>query len=133
MLGTKYILIVALGGAVGSVARYKLGGFVLHHTEPCDFPVSTFAVNVIGCFLIGVLAALAERHEVFSLAQRTFLFTGVLGGFTTFSAFGYESAFLIRRHLLHVAASYVCASVLCALVAVFAGMKLIDVFWPARH
>lgn len=133
MSGTKYILVVALGGAIGSVARFKLGGFVLHHTARAEFPFSTFAVNVIGCLIIGILAALAEHHDLFALSTRTFLFTGVLGGFTTFSAFGYESAFLIRRHLVQIAIAYMCASVLCGLAAVFAGIKLVDLSWPARH
>src|SRR5437764_9405833 len=103
MLGLKQILIVALGGAIGSVARYKLGGFALHHTQAWNFPVSTFSVNIIGCFVIGLLAALAEHHDLFSPSVRLVLFTGVLGGFTTFSAFGYESVFLLRRGLFLIA------------------------------
>ena len=89
----RQLLMVALGGALGSVARYKLGGFVLHHTQSWDFPLSTFSINVIGCFFIGLLAALVEHHDLFSPPVRLLLFTGLLGGFTTFSAFGYESMF----------------------------------------
>lgn len=133
MLGLKQIFIVALGGAIGSVARYKLGGFALHHTQSWDFPVSTFSVNVIGCFVIGVLAALVEHHDLFSPSVRLLLFTGLLGGFTTFSAFGYESIFLLRRGLLSIAAGYVVLSVVCGLGAVFAGIKVIDQFWPPQH
>jgi fluoride exporter len=133
MLGLKEILIVAVGGAVGSVARYKLGGFALHHTQAWNFPVSTFAVNVAGCFAIGALAALVEHHDLFSPSVRLFLFTGLLGGFTTFSAFGYESVFLLRRGLLSVAAGYVLLSVVCGLSAVLIGIKLIDQFWPPHH
>ena len=133
MLGSKQIFIVALGGAIGSVARYKLGGFALHHTQSWDFPVSTFSVNVIGCFVIGLLAALVEHHDLFSPSIRLLLFTGLLGGFTTFSAFGYESVFLLRRGLASVAAGYVLLSVICGLGAVFAGFKIIDQFWPPQH
>jgi len=133
MLGIKPLLVVAIGGALGSVARYKLGGFVLHHSEGWNFPVSTFLVNVLGCFIIGILAALVEHHDLFSPSLRLLLFTGVLGGFTTFSAFGYESVYLLRRHLLPVAASYLTLSVICGVAAVFAAMKLVDLFWPARH
>jgi len=133
MLGFKQILIVALGGAVGSVLRYKLGGFALHHTQAWNFPVSTFGVNVVGCFAIGILAALVEHHDLFSPAIRLLLFTGLLGGFTTFSAFGYESVFLLRRGLLSAATSYVLLSVVCGLGAVLVGMKLIDQFWPPHH
>ena len=133
MVGIKQILIVALGGAVGSVIRYKLGGFTLHHTQAWNFPVSTFSINVIGCFAIGILAALVEHHDLFSPSMRLLLFTGLLGGFTTFSAFGYEGVFLLRRGLVSVAAGYIVLSVLMGLAAVFVGMKLIDEFWPPRH
>ena len=133
MLGIKQILIVALGGAVGSVLRYKLGGFALHHTQSWNFPVSTFSVNIVGCFAIGILAALVEHHDLFSPSTRLLLFTGLLGGFTTFSAFGYESVFLLRRGLALVASGYVLLSVICGLAAVAGGMKLIDQFWPPHH
>lgn len=133
MLGFKQILIVALGGAVGSVLRYKLGGFALHRTQSWNFPVSTFSVNIVGCFAIGILAALVEHHDLFSPSTRLLLFTGLLGGFTTFSAFGYESVFLLRRGLALVAGGYVLLSVVCGLAAVAGGMKLIDQFWPPHH
>jgi CrcB protein len=133
MLALKQSLIVALGGAVGSVARFKLGGFVLHHSEGWNFPASTFSVNVLGCLVIGVLAGLAEHHDLFSPSLRLLLFTGLLGGFTTFSAFGYETVFLLRRGLFAVAIGYVLLSVVCGLVAVGGGMKFVDVLWPTRH
>src|SRR5437764_13667953 len=133
MLGFKQIFIVAIGGAVGSVLRYKLGGFALHHTQSWNFPVSTVSVNLAGCFAIGILAALVEHHDLFSPSMRLLLFTGLLGGFTTFSAFGYESVFLLRRGLLTVATGYVILSIVCGLAAVSAGMKLIDLFWPPHH
>ena len=82
----KNTLIVGLGGFLGSIARFKLGGFILHRSEAWNFPLSTFLVNLIGCFVIGVLAALVAPHDLFSSATRLFLFAGVLGGFTTFSA-----------------------------------------------
>ncbi len=81
----KGILLVALGGAVGSVARFKLSGYVLHHTIDWRFPAGTFAVNVLGCLVAGILAGLAEKYEFFSADIRLLLFTGLLGGFTTFS------------------------------------------------
>ena len=133
MLGLKQILIVAFGGAIGSILRYKLGGLALHHTQGWDFPVSTFSVNVLGCFAIGILAALVEHHDLFSPSIRLLLFTGLLGGFTTFSAFGYESVFLLRRGLVSIAAGYVMLSVAGGVFAVFLGIKLIDQFWPPHH
>jgi CrcB protein len=133
MLGFKQVVIVAFGGAIGSVIRYKLGGFALHHTQSWAFPVSTFSVNLAGCFAIGILAALVEHHDLFSPSIRLLLFTGLLGGFTTFSAFGYESVFLLRRGLLSVAAGYVLLSVVGGIIAVGLGMNLIDQFWPPHH
>lgn len=129
MLGIKQIVMVALGGAVGSVARYKLGGFVLHHTQTWSFPLSTFCVNVFGCFAIGVLAGLVEHHDLFSPSLRLFLFTGLLGGFTTFSAFGYENLFLLRRGLMGISILYIALSVLCGLAAVFGGLKAVEGVW----
>jgi fluoride exporter len=133
MFETKQILMVALGGAVGSVARYKLGGVVLHHTQPWNFPLSTFCVNVLGCLVIGLLAGLVEHRDLFSMQARLFLFTGLLGGFTTFSAFGYETFFLLRRNLVFTSTLYVGLSVACGLFAVFAGFRVIAMLWPARH
>lgn len=132
MLGFKQIAVVAFGGALGSIARYKLGGFVLHYGSS-DFPTSTFSVNVLGCFLIGLLAALVEHHDLFSPSMRLFLFTGLLGGFTTFSAFGYETAFLIRRTMTLTSLIYVGLSVLCGVAAVFAGLRAVDAIWPPHH
>ncbi len=133
MFETKQILMVAIGGAVGSVARYKLGGVVLHHTQPWNFPLSTFFVNVLGCLVIGVLAGLVEHHDSFSTQARLFLFTGLLGGFTTFSAFGYETFFLLRRGLIATSMLYVGLSVVCGLAAVFVGFKTIELLWPSAH
>ena len=117
------ILLVGLGGFIGSVARYKLGGWLLHLTVQEKFPYSTFVVNIVGCLLVGVLAGLAEKHELFGPGARLFLFTGLLGGFTTFSAFGLETMFLLRRGEPWIAALYVVASVLLGLVAVWIGIK----------
>lgn len=122
------ILLVGLGGFIGSVARYKLGGLVLHLTAQERFPYSTFAVNVLGCLVIGLLAGLAERYELFGPGTRLFLFTGLLGGFTTFSAFGLDAMFLVRRGELLVAALYAGASVVLGITAVWLGLKLISVF-----
>ncbi len=117
------ILLVGLGGFIGSVARYKLGGWLLHLTAQEKFPYSTFAVNIVGCLVVGILAGLAEKHELFGPGARLFLFTGLLGGFTTFSAFGLETMFLLRRGEPWIAALYVVASVLLGLVAVWIGIK----------
>ena len=121
------ILLVGLGGFIGSVARYKLGGWILHLTVQEKFPFGTFAVNIAGCLVAGVLAGLVEKHELFSAETRLFLFTGLLGGFTTFSAFGLETMFLLRRGEPWVAAIYAGASVLLGVVAVWLGIKIVYV------
>jgi CrcB protein len=102
---------------------------VLHHTSGSDFPFSTFCINVIGCFTIGLLAAMVEHHDLFSASHRLFLFAGVLGGFTTFSAFGYESMFLLRRGMMSTSILYIMLSVTCGLAAVFVGHKALDLVW----
>lgn len=124
----KSILLVGLGGFIGSVARYKLGGLVLHLSAQERFPYSTFVVNVVGCLAIGILVGLAERHELFGPGTRLFLFTGLLGGFTTFSAFGLDAVFLVRRGELWVAALYAGASVVLGIAAVWLGFRLISLF-----
>ena len=116
------ILLVGLGGCLGAMARHALGGAVLHRTADWRFPLATFAVNVLGCLVAGVVAGLIEKHDWFSAEMRAFLFAGVLGGFTTFSAFGVETMHLVRRGDLAVASGYVALSVLCGLAALWLGM-----------
>jgi len=128
----KAILIVGLGGLIGSVARYKAGGWVLHHTVLERFPYSTFAVNVIGCFVAGVLAGLVEKYDFFTADTGLFLFTGLLGGFTTFSAFGLDAIYLVRHGELMTAASYAALSVILGIVAVWLGLRLIA-SWSQVH
>jgi CrcB protein len=107
------------------MARFKLGGLVLHHTPDWHFPLGTFAVNVLGCLAAGVLTGGIMRQDWFSADTRMFLFAGVLGGFTTFSAFGVETIALLRKGENTIAASYVVASVLCGLAALWLGMQAV--------
>ena len=122
----KALLLVALGGALGSVARFKLSGWILQHAIDWRFPVGTFTVNVTGCFLAGVLAALAEKHDLLSADARIFLFAGLLGGFTTFSAFGLETMFLIKRGEWIVAGANVVLSVSAGLAALWLGLGMVS-------
>jgi CrcB protein len=124
------MLLVALGGAMGSVARYKLSGLVMNHASDWRFPLGTFTVNVLGCLAAGVLAGLAEKHSMFSPDTRLLLFAGVLGGFTTFSAFGLETMHLLRRDGLGVASANVVVSVVAGLAALWIGMGLAGVRAP---
>ena len=118
------LLLVGFGGGIGAIARYLLGGWVLHRTLQERMPYGTLAVNLMGCLAIGLLAGAAERFEVLTPEARLFLITGVLGGFTTFSAFGYETVFLLRRGEPLVAAAYVGASVGLGLLAVWLGLRV---------
>ena len=121
----KDILIVGLGGCIGSIARYKLSGWLLELTTQSRWPLGTLGVNVLGCLVIGLLAGMAERHGAFSSQARIFLFTGLVGGFTTFSAFGLETVSLLRRGEAWVAAGYVTASVLLGMAAIGLGIQII--------
>ncbi len=120
----KHILIVGIGGFLGAISRYKLGGLVLHHTSSWKFPLSTLLVNVVGCFLIGVISGFFEKQLYASAELKLFLIAGLLGGFTTFSAFGFETIFLIKRGYFLFAALNVLLSVGCGLFAVWLGFVL---------
>ena len=118
------IILVGIGGALGSIARFKLSEYVLHHTLDWRFPAGTVAVNVLGCLVAGILAGLAEKHDFLSAEARLLLFTGVLGGFTTFSAFGLETMFLLRRGEVLVAGANIFLSVALGLAALWLGLGL---------
>ncbi len=120
----KSVLLVALGGALGSVARFKLSGWVLQQAPNWRFPVGTFVVNVSGCFIAGLLAGMAVKQEVFTPDARVFLFTGLLGGFTTFSAFGLETLLLLKRGEAGVAIANAIASVAVGLLVAWLGYGL---------
>lgn len=121
----KHLLLVAIGGGIGAVARYKVGGLILHHTTNWKFPLSTFAVNVSGCLVAGLLAGLVIKHEFFSTDARLFLFTGLLGGFTTFSAFGLETVYLLQRSEIFLAVANVALSALAGVLILWLGIKVI--------
>ena len=109
-------LLVGLGGAIGSMARYGVG-LVLAGTA---FPLATLVVNVIGCFCIGLALPALDRGRVLAPDMRLLIVVGFLGGFTTFSAFGYESVTLMRTSSA-LAAINIAANVLLGLAAVIAG------------
>jgi fluoride exporter len=115
----RELFLVALGGAIGATTRYKLSGYILHLTIQQKFPYGTFVVNVIGCLLAGILVGFAEKQQIISQEMRIFLLTGILGGFTTFSAFGVETIYLLRRGDYLVAGTYVILSLLCGLLALW--------------
>ena len=92
----REVLIVGAGGFAGSVARYLLGGWVHRAFPDALFPYGTIVVNTLGCLAIGLLGGLAEFRQAFGPGGRIFLFIGVLGGFTTFSTFAYETLAFAR-------------------------------------
>lgn len=117
-------LFVMVGGAIGSAARYFVGQQV-GRLLGTGWPWGTFAVNLIGGLAMGVLVAtLALRGEADQERWRALLGVGVLGGFTTFSAFSLESALMIERKDYMLAALYVVASATLSIAAVFAGMLM---------
>jgi CrcB protein len=114
------LVLIAVGGAIGSVARYLFSTAVLRATGSL-FPIGTFAVNVVGCFVFGAIAGAAEQRVQLTPELRLFLLVGVLGGFTTFSSYAFESFALIRDGQFAAAAVNVVGQVLAGLVGLWAG------------
>lgn len=123
----KQLLLVACGGALGAVMRYLLSGLALQHAVDWRFPLGTFLVNISGCLIIGLLGGLVVKQDLLSVDVRLFLFTGLLGGYTTFSSFGLETFYLLRRGETLIAGSYITASVVLGLFAVWLGFSLITI------
>lgn len=118
------VAVIGAGGCIGSVLRYLVSVFVQRATSAPDFPAGTLTVNLIGCFLIGFLMSLARDRGLLTSQVRLFLMVGILGGFTTFSSFAYESAELFSGGGYWRCAINVCASVAGGLAAVWAGQAV---------
>lgn len=118
------ILIVGTGGFIGSTSRYVIGGWVQSFFTNALFPSGTFAVNAIGCLLIGLFVGLSENALLSSPSTRLFFSVGVLGGFTTFSTFGYETFALIREHQAVAALVNVTGNLVVGILAVWLGYLL---------
>ncbi len=123
------LLLIGCGGFVGSVCRYWVSVAVQQMTRSVDFPYGTLAVNLVGCFFIGLLSHLADARGAFSEETRAFLFVGILGGFTTFSTFGNESLNLLRAGQNGLALFNVGASVTLGLGAVWVGRTMAHLAW----
>ncbi len=119
----KNVLIVALGGALGAAARYVVGGWIADRAG-ASFPWHTFAVNVSGAFLIGLVMALSLDKGMISADWRLFLATGILGGYTTFSTLSYETMTLIQQGAWAAAAGNMLGSAAAGVAAVFVGLAL---------
>jgi CrcB protein len=119
----KIILVIGLGSFIGGVSRYLITLFIQNKFLSI-FPYGTLCVNILGCFLIGVIYALSDKGNV-SPAWRLFLATGIMGGFTTFSSFSNETVSMLRDAEYVQAFSYVAYSVILGLAATFGGISLI--------
>lgn len=117
------IVLVAVGGAVGSVLRYLVGVWALRLAGSA-FPWGTLFVNVTGSFLIGVTAEVIVRRLGGSVDLRLLLITGLIGGYTTFSAFTLDALTLMERGNMAAALIYIVSSVVVSMLAVFAGLVL---------
>ncbi|MGP1283346.1 MAG: fluoride efflux transporter CrcB [Parasphingopyxis sp.] len=118
-----YLFLVMAGGAIGAGLRFLLGRFALHQFGP-GFPWGTLGANILGGLAMGVLAGLLARFGGGGEGWRLFIGVGILGGFTTFSAFSLETANMIERGALGVAAGYAAVSVIGSVAALFAGLWL---------
>jgi CrcB protein len=123
------LLLVGSGGFIGSVLRYLVSGSVQTVSQSIAFPYGTLAVNVIGCLFIGFLSDLTESRSLFSTDTRSFLVIGLLGGFTTVSAFGNETMNLLRDGETALALTNIGAQVTLSLGAVWLGYTLAHLIW----
>ena len=120
----RNILLVGLGGGLGSMARYLCQRWMLI-IYPHSFPFGTFGVNMIGCFLIGLFWGLTFRSFAENESWKLFLMTGLCGGFTTFSAFTLEGIGLVKEHKAGLFLLYTGGSLITGLLATYIGMKII--------
>ena len=116
----KQVLLVFVGGGVGSALRYVVGSFL--KTVSSGFPWGTFSVNVIGSLLIGIFMGIVLKNSSFSENQTLLLITGFCGGFTTFSAFAYENQVFLKEGDLTNFFIYTLGSIGLGIVAVFLGL-----------
>ncbi len=118
----KNFILVLVGGALGSGLRYLMSSSVTRTYPAAIFPYGTFAVNIIGCLLIGIIYGLTERFQISSVQIRLFLATGLCGGFTTFSTFAFESVELLQNEKYLIFAVNTVGSCVVGFAAVFLGV-----------
>jgi len=119
----RAIILVALGGATGSVFRYLTSIFVNKHFNTI-FPIATFTTNFLGCFIIGLLLGVFEKQQLANNDLKFLLVTGFCGGYTTFSTFAYENVNLFNSNNSATAFVYIAASILVSLFAVWLGLAV---------
>jgi CrcB protein len=116
----KNLLLVGLGGGIGSMLRYAAALLI----GSKYFPYATFAVNIIGCFVIGIVFALSMKDEASLNSWKLFIATGICGGFTTFSAFSLENMGLLQNGKIGLAFIYITLSIVLGIAATFLGYQL---------
>ena len=119
----RFLLIVFIGGGLGSIARYLVNRWV-GGTLTSVYPYGTFLVNIIGCFLIGFLIFFTQRAGTSTISWRLFLVTGFCGGFTTFSSFAFENVELIGNQQLLIFFVYATGSVVLGFLATYLGIMM---------
>ncbi|MEO6833788.1 MAG: fluoride efflux transporter CrcB [Chitinophagaceae bacterium] len=119
----RSIILIGIGGLLGSIARYLLASFFTK-LFPSAFPYGTFIVNIVGCLLIGIFYGLSERYNWFTPDLRLFLATGFCGGFTTFSSLTFENLVLLQSSEYLTFALYSIGSFAVGLLAAFGGLSL---------
>lgn len=122
---SKNIILVLLGGGIGSVIRYLISYF-FNKYQTTFFPWPTFIANSLGCFLIGLFFAYTLKNNVQSETLKLLLITGFCGGFTTFSTFSLENLQLIQNQNYTLAITYTISSLLIGTTAVFLGFKFLN-------
>lgn len=123
------VLLAGAGGFIGSALRYSVSGVVQNFSRSIDFPYGTLAVNFLGCLAIGFLSQLAETRGYFTAETRTLVFIGVLGGFTTFSAFSNETMNLWREGETLLATINVAAHLVLCFAAVWISRAVAYQIW----
>lgn len=118
------IVLVGVGSFIGGVLRFGLSRWIYKVLDKPWFPYGTLAVNVSGCLVIGVLAGLAEARSSFDAELRLFVFVGILGGFTTFSAFALETLYLARETTGVAALTNIALQMILGLLSVWLGHLL---------
>lgn len=123
----KMILFIGAGSFIGGSLRYLISMF-LENKFPITFPIGTLVVNIIGCFLIGLLFTIASKINM-TPELKLFLGTGILGGFTTYSAFSLETVTMLQTGYYYPAILYILASLIAGVVATISGIYLLKLFW----